>query len=382
MKESRILLMKLQNLLFKVCLVPALLVFEVPDIQCSKIPDASDKTVKIGLLIQENNSQAAKRGAEMAIRHANEKGGFGGKPFQLVIRSMEGPWGTGSKQAVDLIFEENVWAIMGSSDGRNAHLVEQATTKARIVFLSAWTSDPTLAQAFVPWYFSVIPTDIQQADALIEEIYNKKKLTGIATVSDNSYDSKLAMESFLKKAKSSGQADPMQLYYDTDNQDYSVLADQIIKADVRGIVLFGKPSGSLRIIQQLRQNKMNQSVFGALSLMDENELSYNDLKYYENVVLISSGNWSDSKNSAFREEYQRIYGKIPGAVAAYSFDAMSLLIEAIRSAGLDRENIQKFLTKIHFDGVTGSIRFDDKGKRMGTPDMMEIKNGIPVGVER
>src|SRR5450756_1253186 len=106
-------------------------------------------------LIPDNNSIAAKHGAEMAISKANEDGGFDGKPFQLVIRSMEGPWGTGSKQAVDLIFEENVCAIMGSPDGRNGHLVEQVTTKARIVFLSTWASDPTLAQAFVPWYFTL-----------------------------------------------------------------------------------------------------------------------------------------------------------------------------------------------------------------------------------
>ena len=109
-----------------------------------------------------------------------------------------GQWGTGSKQAVDLIFAENVCAIIGSSNGRNAHLVEQVAAKTRKVFLSAWAGDPTLAQAFVPWYFSCVPNDNQQAEVLIEEIYNKRKITKIAVVSDNSYDSKLALESFVK----------------------------------------------------------------------------------------------------------------------------------------------------------------------------------------
>jgi len=374
--------MRLLKLLLTACFLVGPLGFLISKAQTVQNPSGSEKTVKIGMLIPDKNSIAAKRGAEMAIRKANENGGFNGRHFELVVRSMEGPWGTGSKQAVDLIFEENVCAIMGSPDGRNGHLVEQVTTKARIVFLSTWASDPTLAQAFVPWYFSCVPTDLQQADAFIEEIYNKRKLTKIAAISENDYDSKLALESFVKKTKQAGKIDPLLLFYENSNQDFNVLIDKIRKADIGAIILFGKPSASVRLIQQLKQNKINKTLFGALSLLNEDELADQDLKYYDNVVMVASGNLSGSKALTFREEFRKIYGKQPGAVAAYSFDGMSLLLEAIRKAGIDRIEIQKILTKIHFEGVTGQIRFDDKGKRMGTPDLIEIKKGIPVSVER
>lgn len=347
-------------------------------------PEGSGKTIKIGLLIPDQNSLAARHGAEIAIRIANEKGGFNGRPFQLVVRSMEGPWGTGSKQAVNLIFEENVWAIVGSHDGRNAHLVEQVTTKARIVFLSTWASDPTLSQAFVPWYFSDVPDDRQQADALIEEVYNKRHFAKLAAIADNGYDSKFALENFQKKSKLAGKPDPILLFYDNQDQDFNVITEKLTKADVDGIILFGKPSASLRIIKQLGQCKMNQPVFGTLSLLDENEFSDIDknLKYFENIVLVYPAYASGLKGLTFTQEFQRTYGKKPGAVAAYTFDGMSLIIEAIRSSGLDRDKIQKYLTKIHFEGVTGPIQFDDKGKRVGKAGLMQIKNGIPVTVER
>jgi branched-chain amino acid transport system substrate-binding protein len=374
--------MRLLKLLLPVCSVLVLLGLITRDVHAIQKPDGSGTTIKIGLLISENNSLAARHGAEMAIRKANEKGGLNGKHFQLVVRSMEGPWGTGSKEAVNLIFEENVCAIMGSHDGRNAHLVEQVIAKARIVFLSAWASDPTLSQAFVPWYFSCVPTDLQQADALIEEIYNKRKIGKIAAVSDNSYDSKLALESYIKRTKLAGKESPLQLFYDNPTQDFNSIIDQISKAEVRGIILFGKPSSSSRFIQQFEQRKMNQPVFGTLSLLNEDESSDHDLKYYENIVLVSSGNMSGSEFLAFREEFKKTYSQLPGAVAAYSFDGMSILIDAIRNCGPDREKIQKALAKIHFEGVTGAIQFDAKGKRMGTPGLMEIKNGVPVAVER
>ncbi len=272
--------MRILKLLFPACLIFAMPALIVPNVQASQNQEGPDKTVKIGLLIPDNKSLATKYGAELAIRKANEKGGFNGRPFQLVVRSMEGPWGTGSKEAVNLIFEDEVWAIMGSHDGRNAHLVEQVITKARIVFLSAWASDPTLSQAFVPWYFSCVPNDLQQADVLIEEIYNKRKINKIAAVSDNGYDSKLALKSFVKKTKIAGKADPLQFFYDNSSQDFNDLLDQINKADVNCIILFGQPSASLKLIQQMRQRKMNQPVFGTLSVLDEKELSDQELKIF------------------------------------------------------------------------------------------------------
>jgi len=156
-------------------------------------------TIKIGLLISDNRSFSALHGAEMAIMETNRGGGINGHPLLLKVRSMEGPWGTGSKQAVDLIFKEEVWTILGSHDGRNAHLAEQATAKTRVVFMSAWAGDPTLSQAFVPWYFSCVPNSNQQAEVLMHEVYEKRKYKNLIIVSDSSYDSETGMKSFVNK---------------------------------------------------------------------------------------------------------------------------------------------------------------------------------------
>jgi branched-chain amino acid transport system substrate-binding protein len=227
-----------------------------------------------------------------------------------------------------------------------------------------------------------VPNDLQQAAALIEEIYNKRNIKKIAAVSDNGYDSKLALENFVKKTKIAGKADPMQLFYDNSSQDFNDLLGQINKADVNCIVLFGQPSASLKLIQQMRQRKMNQPVFGSLSVLGEKELSDQELKDYEGVVLVSSGHLFSSRGLVIRQEFQRTYGNMPGAVAAYAYDGLNVIIEAIRNAGLDRDKIQKSVAKIHYEGVTGVIQFDDKGNRVGTAGLMEMKNGIPVAVGR
>jgi branched-chain amino acid transport system substrate-binding protein len=116
--------------------------------------------------------------------------------------------------------------------------------------------------------------------------------------------------------------------------------------------------------------------------LNEDELTGVNIKTYENILFTTSGNWAGLKSLAFREDYLKTYGKLPGVVAAYSYDGMSLLIEAIKKAGTDREKIQKTMTITQYDGVTGLIKFDDKGKRTGPVPLMKFKNGIPVVVER
>jgi branched-chain amino acid transport system substrate-binding protein len=339
-------------------------------------------TVKIGLLISDKNSLTAMNGAELAIRKANENGGFKGDPFHLIVRSMEGLWGTGSKEAVNLIFNEKVWAILGSHDGRNAHLVEQVAAKTHIVFLSAWSGDPTLSQAFVPWFFSCVPNYFQQATALIEDIYDRKKFIRIAICSDSSYDSKMAVKSLIKKIKSEGKKEPLQFYYDNSSQIFSDLTDKIKKTAVDCIILCGHPSASVRLISQLKSERTEPAIYGSLTILDENKISDNDILQYQNVVFISSGNWLSPEAVDFREEYKKAYGNLPGEVAAYSYDGTNLIIEAVRKAGPDREKIQKSLREINYIGVTGSIQFDDKGNRKGQIGLMRIINGNRVPAER
>jgi branched-chain amino acid transport system substrate-binding protein len=375
--------MKLYKASFQLCLILVFSSVVFPNDGASIPRGEVYQAVKIGLLIPDNKSIAAQHGAELAVRNANIKGGLNGIPFQLVTLSMEGPWGTGSKQAVKLIFEEKVWALLGSHDGRNAHLVEQAATKTQVVFVSAWAGDPTLSQAFVPWFFNCVPNDIQQAQSLIEKIYNIKNINKIVTISDNEYDSQLARKTFLKQTSLEKKAEPVQFLYEDYSKNINNLLDQIKNSDAGCIILFCKPAVSQDIFNQIRQVKMDLPVFGSVHLLNENELSDQQLQNYDNDLLITSANWSAPKYRVFRQEYKELYGKNPGMVAAYAFDAMNILIEAIRSAGKsDRELIQKSLQDIFYEGVTGPVSFDSKGNRLGTYFLSPVKNGIPVMADK
>jgi len=114
--------------------------------------------------------------------------------------------------------------------------------------------------------------------------------------------------------------------------------------------------------------------------MGEREFEESEWKTFENAVLITSGQWFNSNGLNFSTEFQKTWGYKPGPVAAYAYDGMNLIIMAIKNAGASREQIQKYLKKVKYYGVTGTIQFDDRGNRIGEVELMRIKNGIPVKV--
>ena len=333
-------------------------------------------SIKIGLLIPSPQSLSAKHGAELAIQKANENGGYSGNPFQLVVRSTEGPWGAGSKESVNLVFEDEVLAIIGSLDGRNAHLAEQVAAKTKIAFLSTRATDMTLSQAFVPWFFRCVPNDKQQAVSLIQGIIQNNKTGNIATISTDDYDSKHAVNTFLKVADSMNIASPKQFLAESSGNNIHEIIDEIENSDVANIVLFGDYSFASKIVSVKKQRNMLQTIFGSLSVLYNQKVSDINQSIFDDVILISSNYWFTDEGVAFQKEFEKNFGYKPGVAAAFAYDGVNIIIEAIKNAGTDRDEIIGELAKIKYiNGVTGNIQFDINGNRVGNPKLLIIKNG-------
>ena len=94
-----------------------LCVIAVPVINAQNGDDKEDY-ISLGLLVNKQNEAAAICGAELAVKEINDLGGIKGKPLKLIIRSVEGSWGAGSSEVVDLVFKEKVTAILGEKGPR------------------------------------------------------------------------------------------------------------------------------------------------------------------------------------------------------------------------------------------------------------------------
>ncbi|MCP3929612.1 MAG: amino acid ABC transporter substrate-binding protein [Bacteroidetes bacterium] len=337
-------------------------------LQIKNLP--TENTVNIGLLIPQPKekdplSLAAYQGAKLAIDQANAKGGFNGRSFELKVQSCDGPWGAGIKAGTKLVYEDEVWAILGSLDGRNAHLAEQVITKSHIVLLCSRSSDPTLSRINIPWFFRIVPDDRQQATILVREIFKVRNLKNVATIAPDDYDGKMAVEAFVKTAKNAGYSVDNQLYFKPQGNDIENLITQLKKTKTKNIILFGTYSFDDKIVRKIKQIGSEMTLFSNLSFNADNKLP----SHFKNGESCQNCIFPDFNKipgaNSFHKSFQQSYRNSPNITAAFAYDGMNLIIKAIKKAGLDKEQIRDTIKNINSkEFVSGEIRFDSSGNRI------------------
>jgi branched-chain amino acid transport system substrate-binding protein len=338
------------------------------------LPDTSalpQDSIRIGLILSGSGDSGfalARQAAVLAVEEANGLDGYEGRPFQLLVRTNDGPWGSGAKKVTELVFDQNVVALVGSMDGRGAHLAEQIATKGRIAFVSSWASDPTITQAYVPWVFRCIPDDRQQAHTLAKEISEKRKLTRVVTIRDASYDDRQAEEAFARIAFEHGDSSLTRL---VDRNVAGRSSSAIRGADAEAAVLFVTPKRATALVQTLTTSERIHSLFVTLKAADA--LSAEGVIPAEaEVFAISPGHWDSDRGSDFTDRFAHRWNQRPDTRSAYVYDAVALVLAAIAKVGPDRALVRKTLSSLEHTGATGLIRFDDLGNRIGLPGVVQL----------
>jgi branched-chain amino acid transport system substrate-binding protein len=319
----------------------------------SPIPSLSQSTIKVGFLIRDKSDVAVQRAAELAIEDANARGGYRGQKFELVTRSCNGPWGITSKQAVALIYEDQVPIVVTALDGRNAHLAEQVTAKSHVVMLSTLSSDPSLSRAYVPWYFRMVPDDKQQAEALVEQIYQNDATQKVAVISLDDYDGKTSTEAFLDEAKEKGYPVPVTFI----GLDEKELLEKIENSSWDAVVLAGSSENSIAIIKQIDSKNLH-AFLNLSNFMQDYQSDIMEKIHFSNAM-----DFNQSSLENFETNYQKKFKSHPFPSMAYVYDGIIMATEAIAKFGPDSEAIRQGFKNLEYKGITGKIAFGKLGNR-------------------
>ncbi|MGA3024642.1 MAG: ABC transporter substrate-binding protein [Bryobacteraceae bacterium] len=321
-------------------------------------PIYQHKDIKLGT--------AMLNGAQMAIGEANARGGYGGKPFVLKVHNDGAVWGASSNEIVKMVYDDKVWAMLGSISGDSTHIALRVSLRAELPIVNSAATDPTIPETIIPWYFTTLQDDRVQCYTLARHIYTELGLKRIAILRINDRYGRFGVGKFKDASRRLGHPVIIEQKFMPGDTDFRRELRIIRESRVDGILVWADAHEAGGILKQAREAGMKQPVFGGFRTYGDDLLKNAGAAaegfqfVYPYDPLRSDPAWVD-----FQKRYEAKYGEKVTAFSALSYDTMNVLLDAICRAGLNRGIIRDALYGItEYDGVTGHMKFDPNAKNI------------------
>ncbi len=333
-------------------------------------------------------------GAQLAVEEANARGGYGGKPFKLMLHNDYNNWqakaeygtsrptdptiwGSASDEAVKMIYDDQDWAIFGSISSESTHIILRVALKAEIPIVNSASTDPTIPETYVPWYFTDLQDDRVQAYTLARRIYTELGLKRIALLRVNNRYGRMGVPKFRSASVRLGHPVVIEQKFLPGDTDFSRELEIIRDSRVDGIVLWADEDEAAGILKQMRAMGMKQRVFGSYRTLGPDLLTQAGAaaEGFEAVFpydpMRKDPRWLD-----FNKRFETRFHEQPEQFASLAYDAMNALLESICKAGLNRARIHDALADIEeYDGVTGHMVFDPNQKNVAPMYLGRVEDG-------
>jgi ABC-type branched-subunit amino acid transport system substrate-binding protein len=365
------------------------------------IPDPTDITeVRIGFIgpIAKQADQVfglrMLHGAQLAIDEANARGGYGGKPFRLMVhddynnwqRSSEygaerptdsAIWGSPSDEAVRMVYDERDWAIFGSINSETTHIILRVALRAEIPIVNSASTDPTIPETYIPWFFTNLQDDRVQDYTLARRIFTELGLRRVALLRVNNRYGRFGVIKFRDAARRLGHPVVIEQKFLPGDTDFRRALRIIQDSRADSIVLWTDEAPAAEILKQMRELGMKQKVVGSYRTLGDDFLAQAGpaAEGFE-AVFPYDPTRGDPKWMDFNQRFQAKYQEKPEQFAALAFDGMNALLESICRAGLNRARIHDALSQLYeYDGVTGHMVFDPNNKNVSPMYLGAVHNG-------
>ena len=302
------------------------------------------------------------QGSQLAIEHANARGGYRGSktPYELVIRNDNGLWGASGNEIVDLAYKEKVWAILGTIDGANSHIAIRVALKAEVPMMNTGDTDPTFVETAIPWVCRNITDDRQMSYLLADYVFGTLELTRVAALRANNRYGRMSIDEFRDAATRLGHPFLAELNYQLGDTDFTPQLEIIKALNPEAVITWGDSEESARILAQMRAMGMDQWFIGSDRMVTPEFLEVaGDGAFKVMAGYPYDPESRDPKHVEFIEKFTDRFGEPPETYAAHAYDGTTQVIEAIELAGLNRALILDELMAVKtWHGVTGRKVYD------------------------
>src|ERR1035437_10032634 len=333
-------------------------------------------------------------GAQLAVEEANARGGYGGKPFKLMLHNdydnwqagtvygNDRPtdssiWGSPSNETIKMVYDDQDWAIFGSISSESTHIALRVALRAEIPIVNSASTDPTIPETYIPWYFTTVQDDRVQCLTLARHIFTELGLKRVAIFRVNNRYGRFGVLKFRDAARRLGHPVVIEQKYQAGDTDFTQQLKVIRSSRTDAIVLWTDETQAALILKQMRAAGMKQRVFGAYRTLGPTLLAEaGDAAEGFEAVFPYNPTRNDPRWLDFNRRFETRFHEKPEQFASLAYDAMNALLDSICKAGLNRARIHDALAGIEeYDGVTGHMIFDPNQKNVAPMYLGTVHNG-------
>lgn len=315
---------------------------------------------------------------KLALKQINAAGGVNSKKVDLVVVDNQST-NPGALAALQKAVEqEKVLAMVGSVKSTQVLAMSDAIKNYGIPTMIGGTN-VTLTRQDNPWLFRVRPDDSIAAAAMVKYIKEDAKFTKVGILHDTDAFGTGGADLVEKGCKEVGLTVVKREKYTTKEKDYTAQLLSIKNAGAQVMVLYGtNPEDAAVIQRQYRQLGLPFKYVGSPSSQMKDCLNLSK-EAAEGLIAIADFVPGQSEvNRKYSEDYKKEYNEDYDTTSAWTYDALNILINAIRKAGEDRTKIREVILATQgYKGVLGTFSFTPNGDGLSEVSVVQIEKGKP-----
>ncbi len=330
--------------------------------------------------------------ARMLEEQINAEGGIDGRPLQIIIRDTKGDETEGLAAVKELVDREEVLAIVGPSRSGTTLGIIETVEQAEVPLVSCAAASK-ITNPVKTWVFSTPQSD---ADA-VTRIYGylqDQDITRIAALTASSGYGIAGLEQLEEQAPDAGlEIVAKEEFADTDT-DMTAQLTNIKGTDAQVVICWGigpTPSLVAKNVAQLQMEIpliMSHGVANARFIEGAGDAA-NGVILPAGRLIVAAQLPDDDPQKAllldYAKQYEDAFGKPADTFGGHAWDAVMLVVEAMRAGATDRAAIRDYIEQTEgFAGIGGVFNFSADAHYGLNPEafvMVEIVDGAWTLIE-
>ena len=354
--------------------------------------ESEEGTIKIGAIFAVTGGASflgapEAKTAEMIVEEINANGGVNGMQIELIIKDSAANPEKAISFTKQLIEEDQVVAIIGPSTSGEAMQIKDLCESYKVPLVAAGA-----AEAIVDPVASYVFKTPQKDSYVAKWIFTTMKSMGIkriGVVAANTGFGNAGKGQLEKYASDFGIEIAIAETYDRAATDLTALLTKLKAQDIEAVVNWSIVPAQSIVPKNMKQLGMDVPLFqshgfGNIKYVEAAGEAAEGIIFPAGRLLVAEklpeGHPQKENLVAYKTAYESKYGEDVSTFGGHAYDAVMLVIEAIKSAdSLERTDIRDALENISgFPGTGGVFSFsptDHNGLGMDSLEMLTVKNG-------